>query len=273
MTKKRIDLKTLQDTPPWEWPEDADKSLLGILRDTQADGDERLLAAELSGDYVVINDELAGELLSIGRNRHESEALRGEALLSLGTALEHADMMGFDDEDVILISEPVFHKIQETLRKLYMDTDTPQTLRRKVLETSVQAPQPWHTTAVRSAYASEDEIWRTTAVFAMRFVRGFDAQIIESLSSPNPEIQYHAVCAAGNWQLDEAWPTVTALVASDQTDKEMLLAAIEAVGNIRPDQALAVLGPLMDSDDEDIAEAVYETLTMAEDPQEDEEDG
>jgi hypothetical protein len=273
MAKKKIDLKTLQETPPWEWPEDADTILLGLLRNEQADPSERLVAAELAGDYVVINDELADLLLTIGRNRHESEELRGEALLSLGTALEHADMMGFEDDDDILVSEPTFHKIQETLRKLYMDADTPLTVRRQVLEASVKAPQPWHQAAVRSAYVSDDEIWRLTAVFAMRFISGFDDQIIESMASQNPEIQYHAVCAAGSWQLDAAWAKVVALVSSDQTDKELLLAAIEAVGSIRPQEAPVVLGRLMDSDDEDVVETVHETLAMAEEPLGDERNG
>ncbi len=49
-------LKIFIDTPPWEWPEDADKMFLGNLSDDQADESERLLAAELAGDSTVIND-------------------------------------------------------------------------------------------------------------------------------------------------------------------------------------------------------------------------
>jgi hypothetical protein len=272
MARKKYDIKMLRDTPPWEWPEDADRILLQVLCNGKADPADRLQAAELAGDYVVINDELAEELLSIGRNRHEAEDLRGEALLSLGAALEHADMMGFTDEDDILISEPLFHRIQDSLRKLYMDADSPSEIRRKALETSVQAPEAWHGSAVRSAYASDDEVWRATAVFGMRFIRGFDDQILESLDSPNPEIQYHAVCAAGNWELEAAWSRVTALVASPVTDKELLLAAIEAVGSIRPQEARKVLGHLLEAEDEDIAEAVYETLFIAEEPSAEDDD-
>jgi len=38
-----MNLKTLQDIPPWGWPEGAGKMFLGILRDEKADESERLL--------------------------------------------------------------------------------------------------------------------------------------------------------------------------------------------------------------------------------------
>jgi len=38
-----MNLKTLQDTPPWEWSEGAGKIFLEILRNDQADESERLL--------------------------------------------------------------------------------------------------------------------------------------------------------------------------------------------------------------------------------------
>ncbi len=39
-----MDLKTLKDTPPWDWPEDAGKMFLEILPDDQVDELERPLA-------------------------------------------------------------------------------------------------------------------------------------------------------------------------------------------------------------------------------------
>ena len=38
---------------------------LRVLRDDRADESDRLLAAKMAGDCTVINDELAGALLSI----------------------------------------------------------------------------------------------------------------------------------------------------------------------------------------------------------------
>ena len=258
-----MDLKTLRDTPPWDWPEGTGKMFLGILRDDQADESDRLLAAELAGDFTVINDKLADALLSIVRNGDESEELRGRAAISLGPALEQAYIDEFEEPDDVPISEQTFRKIQETLHKLYMDAEVPKEVRRRILEASVRAPQNWHPDAVRAAYSSDDEDWKLTAVFCMRFVRGFGDQIVESLESKNPDIHYEAVCAAGNWQVDAAWPHIAKLLASGGTEKPLLLAAIEAAAFIRPQEASGILVGLTESEDEDIVEAVHEAMVMA----------
>jgi hypothetical protein len=268
-----MDVKALRDIPPWDWPEGAGQMFLDILRDGQAAESDRLLAAELAGDFTVITDELVDALLAILRSGSESEELRGKAVLSLGPILEHADMHGFEDADDVPIAERTFHRIQESLRKLCMDAGVPKDVRRRILEASVRAPQTWHQDAVRAAYASDDEAWRLTGVFCMRFVRGFDEQILEALDSRNPDMHYEAVCAAGTWEVDAAWPHITALVTSRGTDKTLLLAAIEAVARIRPREAAEILNDLTDSDDEGIVDAVFEARAMAGGPSdEDDED-
>jgi len=137
----------------------------------------------------------------------------------------------------------------------------------------VRAPQDWHQDAVRTACSSDDEDWNLTAVFCMCFVRGFNDQILEALESANPDIHYHAVCAAGNWELDGAWPHIAALVTSAETEKHLLLAGIDAVASIRPQEAAGILSDLINADDEDIVDAAYETIAMiTEEPWDDEDD-
>src|SRR5205809_6493360 len=187
MRENEMDVKVLRDIPPWEWPEGAGKMFLDILREHQAAEGDRLAAAELAGDFTVINDELVDLLLSILRSGDEPEKLRGQAAISLGPVLEYADMHGFEEADDIPIAERTFHRIQESLRKLYMDANVPRDVRRRILEASVRAPQDWHPDSIRAAYASDDEVWKLTAVFCMRFVRGFGAQILEALDSANPD--------------------------------------------------------------------------------------
>jgi len=136
----------------------------------------------------------------------------------------------------------------------------------------VRAPQDWHKDEVGTAFSSDDEAWRLTGVFCMRFVRGFDAQILEALDSTNPDIHYEAVLAAGNWEVGAAWPHVAALVTSGDTDKSLLLAAIEAVASIRPHEATEILGDLADSDDEDIVAAIDEAMAMADGLSDEDED-
>src|SRR5437762_544423 len=176
MGGSNMDVKALRDIPPWEWPAGAGKIFLDILRGGQAAEADRLLAAELAGDFTVINDELADALLSILRSDDEPEKLRGQAAISLGPVLEHAD------------------------------------------------------------------------------THGFDAQILEALDSTNPDVHYEAVCAAGAWGVHAAWPHIAALVTSGETDKPLLLAAIEALPSVRPREAAKILDDLTDADDEDIVE-------------------
>jgi hypothetical protein len=107
----------------------------------------------------------------------------------------------------------------------------------------------------------------------MRWVRGFDNQILEALESSNPDIHYQAICAAGNWEVDASWSHVSRLVSAQVTDKPLLLAAINAVASIRPHEAGVILAGLTDSDDEDIVEAAHEAMSMVEGLSSDELDG
>jgi hypothetical protein len=270
--KDPMDLKALKNTPPWDWPEDTAEKLVRILQDEHVAESDRLLATEMAGDFTVVNEELVEALLAILISCDESDAVRGRAAISLGPILEYADIEGFDDADDIPISERTFRRIQELLRELYNDPQIPREVRRRILEASVRAPQHWHESAIRSAYASGDDLWKLTAVFCMRFARGFDEQIVKELDNRNPSIHLEAVLAAGNWGVEAAWPHVAATIRSGKTPKRLLLAAIEAVPNIRPQEAAEVLADLAESDDEDIVDAVHEALAAAESSGEDEDE-
>jgi len=270
-----MDLKTLQDTPPWDWPRDAGKRFQEILIDHRADESDRLVAAELAGDLTVINDELADSLTAIIRSPDEPERLRARAAIALGPVLEQAETDGFEDPDDVPITQRTFRNIQDSLQKLHFDNSIPKEVRRRILEASVRAPESWHQIAIRAAYSSGDKDWMLTAVFSMRWVRGFDDQILAALKSADPKIQYEAVNAAGNWELDAAWSHIVELIHDAHTPKPLLLAAISAVGSIRPAEAGNILVDLADSEDEEIAEAADEAMAAAEvasDEEDDEED-
>ena len=267
-----MDLKTLLDTPPWDWPKDAGNVFQKILVDRRANESDRLIAAELAGDLTVVNDDLADTLLTVVCSADEPEQLRARAAISLGPVLEQADTDGFEDPDDVPITERTFHNIQDSLEKVYRDNRNSQEVRRRSLEASVRAAKTWHQDAIRSAYSSGDKEWMLTAVFSMRWVRGFDDQILMALKSDDPEIRYQAVNAAGNWELDAAWSDIVELVNDAHSPKPLLLAAIGAVGSIRPAEAREILVDLADSDDEEIAEAVDEVMAAAEVPSDEEDD-
>jgi len=272
-----MDLKTFLDTPPWDWPRDAGKKFQEILIDHQANPTDRLIAAELAGNLTVMNDQLADALMAVIRRPDEPEQLRAAAAIALGPVLEQAETDGFEDpHDVMPITQRTFRDIQDWFHKLHFDNSIPKEVRRRILEASVRAPVEWHQNAIRAAYSSGDKEWILTAVFSMRWIRGFDDQILEALKSGDAEIQCEAIQAAGNWELDAAWYHILELVRDAGTPKSLLLAAVGAVASIRPAEARSVLVDLADSDDEEIADAVDEAIAMAEtisDGEDDEEDG
>ena len=71
-----MDLKLLASTPPWEWPPNAGITLLAVLGDRQTAESEQLLAAEMAGEIVAIDDDLASALLSLVGDATASDALR-----------------------------------------------------------------------------------------------------------------------------------------------------------------------------------------------------
>jgi uncharacterized protein (UPF0147 family) len=259
-----VDLAALDEIPPWQWPADARQVILGVLRNREADSSERLLAVELAGDMMAINNEVADVLLSILQDMKEPDELRAEAATSLGPVIESADDEEFWDAEEMAIDIETFRRIMKTLHEVYADDRVPAEIRRSALEASARFPQDWHADAVRTAYESRDEDWRTTAVLCMGCIGGFDDQILESLESPNLQIRYHAISAAGNRGVDAAWPRISALLQSKRTDKPTLLVAIEAAPFIRPRESMELLGDLLRAADEDIASAASEAYAMAE---------
>ena len=91
-----MDLKILQDTPPWDSPRDG-KEIQEILSNPRADQADRSFAAELAGDLTVINDKLAASLMAVVRSADEPEKMRTAAAIALGPVLEVAFTYGFED--------------------------------------------------------------------------------------------------------------------------------------------------------------------------------
>lgn len=258
-----LDVQIISETPPWEWPDGTGEVLMSTIRDRKRAAADRVLATELAGNVVVMEDQVADLLLSVLQDGGEPAELRGAAAISLGPTLEQTDLDGFDDDfGEPLVSQMMFRRIQATLRRIHEDEDAPKEVRRRALEASVRASEDWHKAAIREAFARDDEDWKLTAVFCMRWVRGFNAKILKMLGSRNPEVQSEAIMAAASWNLKAAWPHVRALLGSERTEKSVMLAAIGAAAELNPEEAEPILHDLTESDDEKIADAAREALLM-----------
>ena len=258
-----MDLNALHATDPWDWPEETPAQLLKALKDADSTEDDLLKAVEMAGEFCVMNNDLAMALLALVGLDDRSDKIRGRSAIALGPVLEESCTYGFEDPDEVPITEESFETIQSTFETLFLNTDLPKEVRRRILESSVRAPQPWHKEAIRQAYADPDPDWQLTAVFCMRFVHGFKKQILKALDSTDPVIRCEAVSAAGDSEVDAAWAHVEAILTQDHCEKALLLAAIEASVQIRPMEACALLTGLLNSEDEDIVDVVNESLAMA----------
>jgi hypothetical protein len=273
--EEAMDMHFLAGLPVFDWPADAHEDILAVLQDRQAPSDERLLAAELAGDLNVIEDILAQELLRILEDPSETDTLRGQAAISMGPVLEEGEMMGFDEPESLVVSEDLLPRMKGALRRVFDDPGAPKETRRRALEASVRAPEAWHADAIRVAYLKEDHDWKLTAVFCMRFVPGFEAQIVEALDLEEVDILYQALWAAADQGVAGAWPFVQRLVLAAESgtpilpddpeaERALLLAAINGVATIRPLEAHVTLSPLLEMDDEELAEIAAEVLDFVE---------
>lgn len=258
-----MNVKQLNEIPPWEWPQEAADVVLATLTNQNAPAEDRLIASELAGEEVIINEDLATALMKIIQSPKETENLRSRSAISFGPVLEIADYDEFDDpDDPPALSRSFVEKIQQTLHQTFLDPEVPTDVRRSILEASVRFSQDWHVHAVRTAYQSNEAKWRITAVFCMAHIKGFEDEILASVKSEDKDILYEAVIAAGNWELDAAYPKIAKLVVDDRTEKNLRIAAIEAAALIRPYQ-IEILESLTDSDDEDISEAAMDAMAEA----------
>jgi hypothetical protein len=148
------------------------------------------------------------------------------------------------------------------LRRIHDDSGEPVRVRRRALEASVRYPQDWHAGAIRAAYDRGEHDWKLTAVFGMQYVDGFDKEILAELAGADAELRFEAVRAAGAQELAGAWPTIKSLLTSKSTDRDLLMAAIEAAPLVASKKAMPVLAELADSDDHEIAEAAYDAMSF-----------
>jgi len=256
-------LERIQELPPWEWPPETRQTFLKALADRTTPASDRIIAARLAGDMVVIDPDLAQLLAGIASDPDEPADIRANAAIALGPVLEHTSTFEFDDPDDVYVSPSVYQHLRDSLHDVYLDASVPKLVRRRALEAAVRAPEDWQKAAIAQAWDSKDPDWILTAVFCMRFVEGFDKQILEALKNPDPDIHRHAIEAAGENNVEAAWPHIGKLLENSRTDRDLLLAAIEAAGVLRAEEAFDLLDRFTESEDEEIAEAAQEAIDMA----------
>ena len=91
-------------------------------------------------------------------------------------------------------------------------TEISPDVRRRILEAVVRSPQDWQEAAIRTAWHSGDEDWMRTAVVGMRFVPGFEREILEIVGTRRHVLLLGAVRAAGAQELESAWVQISSKI-------------------------------------------------------------
>lgn len=267
------DFELLRTLPPWEYPPDAGLVICKVMTDKSSPLPDRVEAAQMAGEFTVINDDVAENLLQIVGDRTEDADLRSAAAIAFGPALEEASTNDPDeDEDMFgdpqAVTWPFIHKILAKLKELHHDPAEPELVRRRALEAAVRFPEDWHVLAIAAAAEQPGNQWRQTAAFCMRYCRGFEKEILDYMKDSDAMVRMHAVQASGEWNIKEAWPEIEKILRREgpQTgdEKSILLAAIEASASVNPEEAGEVLDDWLHCEDEQIADAASEALEAAE---------
>ncbi len=259
---------TNEATPPIEAFDEANRELVRALRSA----DREIRSFALAEASPMVDDELARELLRFARDPERSEQERGDALIALGPALElcsyeeaddgslPAPLPGEEDWWDLPLSSAAYREAGDALRRIYLDAAQPKLVRRRALEAAVRAPRDWQRDAAGSAWRSADPEWRLTAVFIMGHLQGFAAEIEEALNSDDLPVVREALLAIGRAGIEELADRLVTTAEDPAAARELRLAAIEALGELGPEDADNLLAMLSQSDDKELAAAAEDAF-------------
>jgi len=124
----------------------------------------------------------------------------------------------------------------------------PMLVRRRALEAISNCSRDGVREMIRAAYDSKNHDMRVSAVHAMgrTYDRHWTAIVMEELASKDPEMQYEAVRASGQLELEETLPAI-ARFSMQSDDRELQEVSIWALGEIGGDEATNYLSQLADA--------------------------
>jgi hypothetical protein len=221
------------DTPrPIDEFSEHNRKLVELLR-----GEDTKLIVDVLDEVGEVEDEVAEELFRLVRTPGHDQ-LRVAAAIALGPTLEACEL-DLDENGQIELTygegpllQETYDRLVEGLHDVFHDTSNSTEVRRRVLESSIRSPKPWHVDAVREAWQSDTEEWRVTAVFAMGYLHqhDFSDEIEHAFRSESDALRQEAVLAAGMRCHEALAPEIRALASSPKTEKGLRYAAVQALG-------------------------------------------
>lgn len=234
-----------------ECPNDCRSALFEILQGD--DPDLKLRALEFTPG-LVDGDAAAIRHLDLVEHSEEPIEVRARAASALAPALEEYGSGWEDPYRSRALSREGYRRVQKRLERVYRRATVPKLVRRRVLEASVRAPEPWHRGAIRAAWKEADAAWRRTAVHAMGYVDGFEDALAEALKVDDERIVAAALRSIADCgRVGDAAEVLVGYACSDDCACECRVAAIEGLRFVSSRRARRVLDRLTQSSDDDVA--------------------
>jgi HEAT repeat protein len=191
----------------------------------------------------------------------ESEMVREAAAMSLSRFALSAEMGQLQPRLATLVWEALWKTVHDEAEDLHV--------RRRAIESLAYFDRPGVREAIGWAYEHEDSTMRVSAVFAMG--RSTDDEwsgvVMDELSSLDPAMRYEAARACGELQIAGAVARLSRMTAD--TDAEVKLAAVWALGQIGGPESRRVLEICAEMGDEALRDAARAALDEIEYMEED----
>jgi len=222
-----------------------------VFRFCLGDEDERVREAAIEGLWEDNDIALINPLIKLLQD-DPSISVRAGAAASLGRYVLLGELDKIKAKHFALVRKALLETIHSSSENLEV--------RRRAIESIAYSGEEGVQGIIEAAYYDENERMRISAVFAMG--RSADPYwsdlVIGELESAKPEMRYEAAVACGELRLSEAIPLLAELV--NDPDREVLEAAIWALGQIGGNESRRILYECYREDDEFLCEAVDEAL-------------
>ncbi len=155
--------------------------------------------------------------------------------------------------------------VVRNLLEVLAGEDFPQ-VKHRALESLGYSSHPKVPSLINTALSSGDLLWVSAALAAISHSADetWEPQVLEKIQSPEHEIQFEAVRAAGELELTSALEPLAAILEEDDSDPEIRLAAIWSLSQIGGNFALETLQSLAetteDEDEIEILESAMDNL-------------
>ncbi len=229
-----------------------------VTRLALTDLDDEVREVAVEATWTDESPDMLRRLMTLASG-DSSEGVRAAAASALGRFILEGELGKFD---------PGLARQAENIAiKLYQDENEDVDVRRRALEAIANSGRSGVTDMIEEAYQDDNPRMRTSAIFAMG--RSCDSRwssvVLRELISENPEMRFEAARAAGELELRESAPYLADLL--QESDREIMLMAIWALGEIGGAEAQRLLEDMIETadeaGDEDLVEALEEALSSA----------